>query len=128
MRVDPGLYYTKEHEWVAFQGDGTATLGISDYAQDKLGDVVYVEFLMTSGKTNKGEPLVSLESVKAVAEVYAPFGAQILSVNEELPQNPGSINQDTYGQGWMVKLKPIDPNPKALLMEVGDYEEYLKGL
>jgi len=128
MKVKPGLYYTQEHEWVAFQDDGSATLGITDYAQDRLGDLVYVEFLMGSGNTTQGQALVSLESVKTVAEVYAPFDAQILGVNEELPQNPASINQDPYGQGWMVRLKPIVQNPKAQLMEARDYEEYLKGL
>lgn len=128
MRVEPGLYYTKEHEWLAFQDDGAAILGISDYAQDKLGDVVYVEFLANSGKVPKGEPVVSLESVKAVAEAYAPFEAQILGVNEELPSNPEWVNQDPYGQGWMVKLKPTVPDPKAGLMEAKDYEAYLKGL
>ena len=128
MQVEPGRFYTSDHEWVAFADDGTATVGISDYAQGKLGDLVYIEFLARSGHVSRGAAVVSLESVKAVAEAYAPFDAEVLAVNEELPQTPGWVNEDPYHKGWMLKLRPLCQDPKAGLMDANDYEVSLKGL
>lgn len=128
MQVEPDKFYTSAHEWVSFADDGTATVGISDYAQEKLGDLVYIEFLASFGQVSGGDAVVSLESVKAVSEAYAPFHAEVLTVNEELPQNPGWVNEDPYHKGWMLKLLPLCQDPKAGLMNAKDYKDFLRGL
>ena len=124
MNFPKDLKYTKEHEWARVEG-GVAVIGITDYAQDKLGSIVFVE-LPPRGKTiKKGETLVTVDSVKAVAEVYAPLSGQVEEANETLKDNPEIINQDTYGQGWMVKLKIADSTELNNLLSVQAYEAWV---
>ena len=121
MNLPKELKYTKDHEWARVE-DHTAVMGITDYAQDKLGSIVFVELPPPGKAFKKGETLVTVDSVKAVAEVYAPLSGQIEEVNETLRDNPEVINQEPYGQGWMVKLKVSDAAELAALMSPEAYE------
>ncbi len=118
--VPKELLYTKSHEWVKRE-DGTVRVGITDYAQKKLGDVVYVEFPQVGTKVKKGEAVVTVESVKAAESVYAPVSGEVVEVNEALSSSPGTVNQDPYGEGWLFVLKMDDP---AELEELLGPEEY----
>ncbi|HDI11551.1 MAG TPA: glycine cleavage system protein GcvH [Candidatus Acetothermia bacterium] len=118
--VPKELLYTKSHEWVKRE-DGTVRVGITDYAQKKLGDVVYVEFPQVGTKVKKGEAVVTVESVKAAESVYAPVSGEVVEVNEALSSSPGTVNRDPYGEGWLFVLKMDDP---AELEELLGPEEY----
>ncbi|ASJ10181.1 glycine cleavage system protein H [Thermococcus sp. P6] len=126
--IKEGLYYTKDHEWAQVLEDGTVLVGISDYAQKELGDLAYVELPEVGKEVAKGDVLCELESVKAVSEVYAPVGGEIVEVNEELEDSPEKLNEDPYGS-WIAKLKPnnLEEDLKDL-MDAGAYAEYLKNL
>jgi glycine cleavage system H protein len=119
--------YTKDHEYVRVEGD-TAVVGISDYAQEQLGDVVYVE-LPTVGKTlEKGGEAAVVESVKAASEVYAPVSGEVVEVNGDLEGAPGTINEDPAGKGWFLKLKLKDPAELEGLMTEEQYRDYVASL
>jgi glycine cleavage system H protein len=119
--------YTKDHEYVRVEGD-TAVVGISDYAQEQLGDVVYVE-LPTVGKTlEKGGEAAVVESVKAASEVYAPVSGEVIEVNGDLEGAPGTINEDPAGKGWFLKLKLKDPAELEGLMTEEQYRDYVASL
>lgn len=119
--------YTEDHEWVEVEGD-VGTIGISEYAQEQLGDVVFVE-LPEVGKTlDKGDEVSVVESVKAAAEVYAPVGGEVIEVNEELNGDPSLVNTDAFGDGWFVKLKLSDPAELDELMDEEAYQAFVKGL
>ena len=119
--------YTKDHEYVRVEGD-SAVVGISDYAQEQLGDVVYVE-LPAVGKTlDKGAEAAVVESVKAASEVYAPVSGEVVEVNGELEGAPGAINEDPAGQGWFLKLKLKNPSEVEELMTEEQYREYVASL
>ncbi|HDC92875.1 MAG TPA: glycine cleavage system protein GcvH [Candidatus Acetothermia bacterium] len=118
--VPQELRYTKTHEWVKVE-DGTARIGITDYAQKKLGDVVYVELPEKGRKLKKGEVAVTVESVKAAESVYAPVSGEVVEVNEELISTPGTINRDPYGNGWLFALRMEN---EAELSELLDAEGY----
>jgi glycine cleavage system H protein len=121
------LRYTKEHEWVRLDGD-VATVGISEHAQEQLGDVVYVE-LPAVGKTlDKGAEAAVVESVKAASEVYAPVSGEVVEVNGELEGAPGAINEDPAGKGWFLKLKLKNPSELEGLMTEEQYREYVASL
>jgi glycine cleavage system H protein len=118
------LRYTRDHEWVRLEGD-TATVGISDYAQEQLGDVVYVE-LPEIGKTvTKGDEAAVVESVKAASEVYAPVSGEVTAVNDALEGAPGTVNDEPTGGGWFLKLKVSDPSELDALMDEDAYKTYL---
>jgi glycine cleavage system H protein len=120
-------FYTKDHEWVDVKGD-TATVGITDYAQSHLGDVVYVE-LPAVGKTlGVHETIGTIESVKAVSEVFCPVSGEVIEVNGDLGGAPESVNQDPHGKGWIIKLKMKNAADLELLMRAVDYEKYIEGL
>jgi glycine cleavage system H protein len=119
--------YSKEHEWVRLEG-GVATFGITDYAQDQLGDIVYVELPPLEETLTQFEPFGVVESVKAASDLYAPLSGEVLEVNEGLGDHPELVNQDPYGQGWMIKVEPSDEAELDQLMSVEEYEEYLEGL
>ncbi len=125
-KVVDGLYYTKEHEWAKLEGD-VATIGISDYAQHHLGDIVFVELPEMGKKCNQGEEVCVVESAKAVASVYAPLSGEVVEVNESAKSNPASINKDTYN-AWIAKLKITNPAEKSNLMDSAKYREYLAQL
>ncbi|HEY1469766.1 MAG TPA: glycine cleavage system protein GcvH [Candidatus Acidoferrum sp.] len=116
--------YTKEHEWVAAKGD-TATIGISDYAQHELGDVVFVELPAAGAKITAGKTFGSVESVKAVSEIYAPVSGEVTEVNAELHNKPETINSDPHGAGWLIKVKLANPAEVNSLMDAAAYEAYI---
>jgi glycine cleavage system H protein len=116
--------YTKDHEYVRVEGD-SAVVGISDYAQEQLGDVVYVE-LPAVGKTlDKGAEAAVVESVKAASEVYAPVSGEIVEVNGELLGNPAKVNDDAMGEGWFIKLRLADPKQLDGLMDEASYQAFV---
>ena len=119
--------FTKEHEWVKVEGD-IAVVGITDYAQKELGDVVYVELPEVGNTYEKDEACSNIESVKAVSDIYAPVSGEITEVNEALEDNPEIVNKDPYGEGWLFKLKLENPDELEELMNADAYDEYVKGI
>jgi glycine cleavage system H protein len=113
------LQYTKSHEWVRIEGD-TATIGITDHAQEELGDVVFVELPDEGATFDAGESFGTVESVKAVSDLYTPVGGEIVEVNSALEDSPENINEDPYGEGWIVKLRTSD---EADLLSPEEYEK-----
>lgn len=124
MEFPDGLKYSKEHEWVLVEGK-TATIGITEYAQEELGDIVYVELPEIGEKIVKDDPFGAVESVKAVSDVYAPVSGNVLEVNDVLPDNPETINDDPYGDGWMIRVDLSDPDDLKDLMDAEEYAEYV---
>jgi glycine cleavage system H protein len=127
MAVKQGLFYTKDHEWAKVDGD-TATVGITDYAQEQLGEVVFVELPKVGKEFGVHKELAVVESSKAASDVYSPVVGQVTEVNSELQTKPELINQDCYGAGWICKLKITDKKSLDSLMDAKEYEEYLKTL
>jgi glycine cleavage system H protein len=119
------LSYTKDHEWVRVKGD-QATIGITDHAQNQLGDVVYVELPKAGDKFEAAEPFGSVESVKAVSEIYMPVSGAVVAVNDSLNDAPEKVNEDPYGTGWMVVLQMSDPAQVDGLLTAIEYEDYIK--
>ena len=125
MAYPTNFRYTKEHEWIDAKGD-TATIGITDYAQSELGDVVFVELPAAGTKLVTGKTFSSIESVKAVSEIYAPANGEITEANATLQNKPESINTDPHGAGWLVKVKLANPAEVAALMDAAAYEAYIE--
>ncbi|RLG69459.1 MAG: glycine cleavage system protein GcvH [Methanobacteriota archaeon] len=123
--VPPDLYYTKEHEWLRREGE-EAVVGITDYAQDQLQDVVYVELPEVGTRFAKGEQFASVESVKAVSDVYMPVSGEIVEVNQRLGEDPGLINDEPYGGGWLVRIRITDLGELQDLLSSEEYLEYLE--
>ncbi len=119
--------FSKEHEWVKVDGD-TAVIGISDYAQNHLGDVVYVDLPAVGTKLTAHQTIGSIESVKAVSEIFSPVSGEVIETNAGLTDAPEKVNQDPHGQGWILKLKMADKGDLKALMNAADYEKYLEGL
>lgn len=117
------LLYTKEHEWLKLAGE-TGTVGITDHAQKELGEVVYVELPKVGDKFDSGETFGSVESVKAVSELFIPVSCEVVEINEELGAEPELINQDPYGKGWMIRIHPRDKNETGELLSAEEYDEY----
>jgi len=124
MEFPEGLKYSKEHEWVPVGGN-TATIGITEYAQEELGDIVYVELPEIGEKIVKDDPFGAVESVKAVSDIYAPVSGTVLEINDVLPDNPETINDDPYGDGWMVRVELTDKDDLKDLMDAEEYAEYV---
>ena len=124
--VPEDLHYSKDHEWVRVEGD-TAVVGITDYAQDSLGDVVYVELLKEGEKFAANESFGSVESVKAVSEVFSPVSGTITAINESLTDEPEKVNNDPYGEGWMIRVKMSNPGEVDSLLTAAEYEDFTKG-
>lgn len=122
-----GFKFTKDHEWVKSEKN-IATVGITDYAQKELGDVVYVELPASGDSIKKGDPCSNIESVKAVSDIYSPVSGEITEINDALEDKPELINQDPYGSGWIMKIKTEKPEELSDLMDSQAYEQYLKGL
>jgi glycine cleavage system H protein len=122
VSVPEELQYTKSHEWVRTEDD-TATIGITDYAQEELGDIVFVELPEEGATFEAGDSFGAIESVKAVSDLYAPVGGEVVEVNEALNDNPEKINEDPYGDGWMIKLSVSDEGD---LLSASDYEQLLE--
>lgn len=125
--IPDGLLFTKEHEWAKVEGR-TATVGISDYAQEQLGELVYVELPAMGVDFTQGKELAVIESSKAASDVYAPVTGKVTQVNSQLVSNPELINQDCYGSGWICKIEVADADTAKNLMDSKQYEQYIKGL
>lgn len=117
------LKYAASHEWVRREADGTVTIGISDHAQNALGDLVFVEVPKVGRKLGAGEACAVVESVKAASDVYAPLDGEVIAANAELADAPETLNSDPYGAGWMWKMKPADPADLDGLLDAAAYEE-----
>lgn len=124
MNFPDDLKYTKEHEWCRLKGK-IATIGISDYAQDQLGDIVFVELPEKGDELAQDEPFGVIESVKAVSDLICPLSGEVVEVNTELEDTPELVNSDPYGDGWIIKAKILDPSEINDLMDSVDYEEYV---
>ena len=122
--IPDDLHFSKDHEWVKVDGD-TATVGITDYAQHSLGDVVYIDLPRSGDKFEAHEALGSVESVKAVSEVFTPISGEITEVNDALNDTPESVNSDPYGSAWFVKIKMNNPGDADKMMTPAEYEDYL---
>jgi glycine cleavage system H protein len=123
----PGdLLFTREHEWLRQEEDGTVTIGITDHAQEALGDLVYVELPEVGQDVTSGGDMAVVESVKAASDVYSPVSGEVTAVNEVLADTPENINSDPYGDGWIVRIRPSDA--AAETMTPVEYEEFLDGL
>lgn len=123
----PGdFYYTKDHEWVQLKGDETV-VGITDFAQQQLGDVVFVQLPEVGARLEAHQSIGAIESVKAVSDVFSPLAGEVTAVNQDLADNPELINQDPHGRGWIMRLKPADPKAVKGLMSAAEYEKQLEG-
>ena len=120
------LFFTKDHEWVSVDGD-IGTIGISKYAEQSLGDIVYVDVLKVGTSVEAGKTLGSVESVKAVSDIYSPVTGEVTEVNTDLATAPEKINEDPYEKGWLAKIKLSSPDEVKTLMNAADYTKYLEG-
>jgi glycine cleavage system H protein len=125
MENPKNLSYTKEHEWARLDGE-IATVGITDYAQHALTDIVFVELPKIGAKVEQFKRLAAVESVKSVSDVYAPMSGEVIEVNEELKSKPEMVNADAFGKGWIAKIKVSKHDEKKNLMDSAAYDEYLK--
>jgi glycine cleavage system H protein len=122
--VPENLRYTKDHEWIRVDGE-TGVIGITDHAQEELGDIVYVELPKTGVKLDKAASFGSVESVKAVSDIYCPVSGEVLEINPALAEAPEKVNDDPYGEGWLIKLKLSDAKETEELMSPAQYQEYI---
>ena len=121
------FYYSKDHEWIEVKDD-IATIGITDFAQKQLGDVVYVEFPQIGTQLEFHQSFGVVESVKAVSDVYSPISGEVIEINEGLNDSPELVNQDPHGQGWFIRLKVKDATEVEKLMSAPEYEKFLEGI
>jgi len=120
MNIPTDLRYTESHEWLRIEGDA-GTMGITDFAQGELGDIVFVELPKVGAKVEKGKPLGTVEAVKAVSDLNAPASGEVTAINGDLEKAPDAVNKDCYGAGWMVKIKLSDPAEAGSLMDAAGY-------
>ncbi len=124
MNTPEHLFYTKEHEWANFK-DNEVIIGITDYAQSQLGDIIFIEFPEIGDQVNAGDSFGEVEAVKTVSELYAPVTGTVLEVNENLEDSADLVNSDPYGDGWLIKIKPANLNEKDDLLKSDVYEELI---
>lgn len=124
MNAPDDLKYTKDHEWIRIEGK-TATIGVTEYAQEQLGDIVFVELPAEGDSVTKDETFGVLESVKAVSDCYAPLSGKVLEVNGTLTDSPETVNQDAFGEGWMIKIEIANPAELEGLMDPGAYATFV---
>lgn len=124
--VPEGLYYTSTHEWLKVLNDDVGIIGITDYAQDMLHDIVFVDLPEVGKVIKKGEAFMEIESVKSVAEIYAPISGEVIEVNEKLAESPEIINSSPYNEGWLVKIKIYDRNELMDLMDATKYKTIIE--
>ena len=125
MNAPSELLYSKEHEWV-LQEDDIATIGITDHAQAELGDVVFVELPEVGARFSAADPFGTVESVKAVSEIYMPVSGEIVEINKALVDSPQQVNDDPYGEGWIIRTRLEDPTELKVLMSSQEYSQYVK--
>ncbi len=129
MSEMPGdLLYTEEHEWLRREEDSSITIGITDHAQGALGDLVYVELPELGQDLEEGGEMAVVESVKAASDVYAPVAGAVVAINEELADDPEKINLDPYGDGWIIRLQPVDSIDEGVLMSPDAYQQFVDKL
>ncbi len=126
LNLPDDLHYSKDHEWARLEGD-KVIIGIDDYAQDQLGDIVFVELPEVGATFSKGEEFGTVESVKAVSELFMPIGGEILAINTALEETPEHVNNSPYNEGWMIEVKPSDVAEMDALMDKDAYIKMLKG-
>jgi glycine cleavage system H protein len=114
--------YSRDHEWAQDNGDGSVLVGITDYAQEMLTDIVFVELPPMGKKVVKGEPMAVVESVKSVSDIYAPVSGEVIAINDKLEEEPALINSDAFGEGWIVRLRVDDAGELALLLDAAGYD------
>lgn len=119
--------YTKEHEWVRLEGE-TAAVGITDFAQQELGDVVFVELPAAGTSVKQGQTFGAVESVKAASDLYSPLSGEVMEANGALNDSPDTVNKNPYGEGWMLKVRPADLGEISTLMDAAAYDSYVQGL
>lgn len=122
MKIPQDLRYTAEHEWVS-DGGGVARVGITDFAQDQLGDIVFVQLPEVGARVSAGDPFGEVESTKSVSEIYAPFSGEVTAVNDAVVASPEVINSDPYGDGWLVEIRPEDGDAVAALLDADGYRQ-----
>ncbi len=122
MNIPDDLQYTPDHEWVRLEGDG-ATVGITDYAQGELGDIIFVEFPNVGDTFIQGDTFGTIEAVKTVADLFIPLSGEIIAVNTDLEDAPEKVNNDPYGEGWMVKVKLTNPDERDSLLSAAAYKD-----
>lgn len=123
MNLPSELKYSKEHEWLRVEGDNRARIGITDFAQSELGDIVFVELPEVGDEVTAGDPFGSVESVKTVSELYAPVSGKVVEVNEALADSPENVNTSPYGDGWMIVVEMADPSEVDQLLSAEQYKE-----
>ena len=123
--IPSDLKYTEEHEYVRKGSDGTSEIGITDYAQGELGDIVYIELPKIGTKFGKHDVFGTIEAVKAVSELFAPIAGEIVAINDRLDKEPALVNTDPYGAGWMIKVKPSNPSDLDALLGSADYTKHI---
>jgi len=126
MSVKEGLLYSEDHEWVK-EEDDLLVIGISDFAQDELGDIVFAELPEADEEFETGDSFGVLESVKAVSDTFIPLGGRVVEVNEELLDHPEMINDDPYGEGWLIKIDPFDDSELDQLLSAEEYADFIEG-
>jgi len=125
VNVPEELKYTKEHEWLRSEGD-LATVGITDYAQSELGDIVFVELPQVGDAASQGEPFGTIEAVKTVADLFSPVSGEVSEVNPKIEEDPAVMNKDPYGEGWMIKVKMSDASQADSLLSPTDYRALIE--
>ena len=123
MSAPENLKYTKEHEWVLDNGDGTVTIGITEFAQGELGDIVFVELEEVGSDFSQDDTFGTVEAVKTVSDLFAPVDGEVVEINEALEDNPELVNDDPYGDGWMIKLKVSDASQLESLLSASEYDD-----
>jgi glycine cleavage system H protein len=124
MNIPNNLKYTKEHEWVLIEGN-TGTLGVTDYAQGELGDVVFVDIDPAINGVKKGDSIGTIEAVKTVSDIFAPFSGKVVEINEALKDSPEDVNSDPYGKGWMIKIEISDTSELNDLLDAAAYQSLI---
>ncbi len=124
MNIPDDLHYTKDHEWVQLKGD-TATIGITDFAQGELGDIIFVEFPAVGDSFSQGDAFGTVEAVKTVADLFIPVSGEIIAVNTDLEEAPEKVNNDPYGEGWMVKVRLSNPGEGGELLDAAAYRDLI---
>ncbi|QJW88399.1 glycine cleavage system protein GcvH [Spirosoma taeanense] len=123
MNFPAELSYTQDHEWIRIEADGTAVIGITDFAQHELGDIVYVDITAIGQSLSKGEVFGSVEAVKTVSDLFLPIDGEVLELNPAIEKTPQLLNEDPYGEGWIIRLKPSDAGQKDDLLSAEAYQE-----
>ena len=126
--IPPDLRYTQEHEWASIDEAGRVTVGVTDFAQERLGDVVYLDLPAAGSAVTAGESMGEVESTKSVSDIYAPVSGSVAETNAECGENPAAVNQDPYGEGWLVIIVPNDPAQVEALMTADEYRQFVASL